>query len=205
MGPESSGGLSAVTNLKGGAPQLGLWLRQAAEGNPDALGRIYDATSPILMALALRILGRREDAEEALLDVYCKAWQRADLYDEQRGTVMAWLMTMMRTTALDRVRSRVSREARVEVLVEDDPLPASGLDPESLAVSSQQRARIRAALEQLPPEQREALEVAFFEGLTHSEIAERLAIPLGTAKTRVRRGLEKLRSLLDGIELGERH
>jgi len=184
---------------------LGLWLRQAAEGNPDALGRLYDATSPILMALALRILGRREDAEEALLDVYCKAWQRADLYDEERGTVMAWLMTMMRTTALDRVRSRASREARVEVLAEDDPLPASGLDPESLAVSSQQRARIRAALDQLPLEQCEALEVAFFEGLTHSEIAERLAIPLGTAKTRVRRGLQKLRSLLDGIEPGERH
>lgn len=205
MEPESSGGLSAVTNLKGGGPPLGLWLHQAAEGNPDALGRIYDATSPILMALALRILGRREDAEEALLDVYCKAWQRADLYDKQRGTVMAWLMTMMRSTALDRVRSRASREARVEVLAEDDPLPASDLDPESLAVSSQERARIRTALEQLPLEQREALEVAFFEGLTHSEIAERLAIPLGTAKTRVRRGLEKLRSLLDGIELGERH
>ena len=205
MEPESSGGLSAVTNLKGGGPPLGLWLHQAAEGNPDALGRIYDATSPILMALALRILGRREDAEEALLDVYCKAWQRADLYDEQRGTVMAWLMTMMRSTALDRVRSRASREARVEVLAEDDPLPASDLDPESLAVSSQERARIRTALEQLPLEQREVLEVAFFEGLTHSEIAERLAIPLGTAKTRVRRGLEKLRSLLDGIELGERH
>ena len=164
------------------------------------MGRIYNATSPMLMALSLRILRNREDAEEAMLDVYSKAWQSAHLYDPHRGSVTAWLMIMMRTTAIDRLRSRASREWHVEALDQASGDPFAQLpDPESLSVSAQRRSRIRTALAELPHEQREILEIAYFEGLSHSELSARLNIPLGTAKTRVRRGLERLRSQLDGV------
>jgi RNA polymerase sigma-70 factor (ECF subfamily) len=163
------------------------------------MAAVYDATSPILMALLSRILGRLEDAEEILLDVYLKAWHTAERYDSERGSVIAWLMTMARSAALDRLRSRASRDGRMAALPEEAALPALLDTPEDLSIEGQTRSRIRGALAQLPSEQRQALEIAYFQGLSHSELAGRLGIPLGTAKTRVRRGLTRLRSLLEGV------
>jgi RNA polymerase sigma-70 factor (ECF subfamily) len=175
---------------------LSLVTRMAA-GEQQALGELYDATSPVLYSLALRILRTPEDAEEVVLDTYSRAWRLAAGFDGARASVLTWLIMMARSIAIDRLRSRTAKTGNTtsleaELVERSDSSPS----PESAALFAGQRARVRTALDQLTPEQRQAVELAFFEGLTHSELADRLGIPLGTAKTRVRLGLNRLRQLL---------
>ncbi|MEZ5400794.1 MAG: sigma-70 family RNA polymerase sigma factor [Bryobacteraceae bacterium] len=169
-----------------------------AAGDQRALGALYDDTSPILFGLALRVLGSREDAEEAVLDAYARAWRLSSTFDGSRGSALTWLVMMARSIAIDRLRSRTAKSGREEAIDGIAEPAGSGLSPESEAFFTQQRFRIEAALDQLPAEQRQAIELAFFDGLSHSEVAEATGVPLGTAKTRVRLGLARLRQVLEG-------
>jgi RNA polymerase sigma-70 factor (ECF subfamily) len=169
-----------------------------AGGEQEAMGRLYDATSGMVHGLVLRILEHKEDAEEVTLDVFMKAWRNAGTYSAERGSVMAWLLMMARSMAIDRIRNRKA-QPKVTDLPEDwpDP-PAPEASPEEQTAFAQWRRRVQTALAELPREQRQALALAFFSGLSHAELAERLGQPLGTVKTRIRLGLLRLRKSLEG-------
>ena len=167
-----------------------------AAGDQTALGEFYDRHGRAVYSLAFRILRDQRDAEEVVQDVFAQAWRESARYNTRRGSVMAWLMTLTRSRAVDRLRGRRSR-----------PESAPGADPraeitDAAALADEQLAwsvradLVRAALDALPVLQRVAIELAFYEGLTHAEIAARLEEPLGTVKTRIRQGLLKLRERL---------
>jgi RNA polymerase sigma-70 factor (ECF subfamily) len=148
------------------------------------------------MRSALRILQNRADAEDVVQEVFQQVWTQAGRYDTGRGAVAAWMLTMARSRAIDRLRSRNSRpespsDARI---VEEVPDAAARQDFQLL--SAEQVESLQGALNQLPAAQRTALELAYYEGLTHAEIAERLSEPLGTVKTRIRQAVIKLRESL---------
>jgi RNA polymerase sigma-70 factor (ECF subfamily) len=174
-------------------------LERVAAGDSGGLGTLYDRHGRSVYSLALRILGDEGDAEEVAQDVFAQAWRRAGQYDQSRGTVAAWLLVMARTRAIDRIRARrVRPEGRVH---EDDgltlqQLPATDPDVASEMMAAERGLRVRRALEELPFLQRVAIELAYYEGLSQREIAERLEQPLGTVKTRMRLGLLKLRDAL---------
>ena len=148
--------------------------------------------------LLLRILARPQDAEEVLLDVYMKAWKYAAAYSDVRGSVQAWLLIMARNSAIDRIRQRRAQPAAVAFEPESFPEPVDpAATPEEESAIAERRRRVQGVLNELPPEQREALMLAFFAGLTHAELAERLGQPLGTVKSRIRMGLIRLRGLLE--------
>jgi RNA polymerase sigma-70 factor (ECF subfamily) len=175
---------------------------QMARGRQEALARLYDETSPILNGLLLRILDRPQDAEEVLLDVYMKAWKNAGSYSPDRGTVQAWLFTMARSVAIDRIRQRRARPGTLPLEFQGiaEP-PSSDQTPEEQSVESQRRRRVQLLLNELPPEQRDVVTLAFFGGLTHSELAGHLGLPLGTIKSRIRTGLLHLRNRLEGFSI----
>jgi RNA polymerase sigma-70 factor (ECF subfamily) len=159
----------------------------------DAVARLYDRHAARLLGVAYRILGETGEAEEVVQEVFLYAWRAASSFDPFRGSVLAWLIVATRSRAIDRVRTRkssVSGDDSGRGPLAD--LPSSD-DVEQGAAARQWETVCRAAVGELPPDQRRALELAFFEGLTHQEIAERTATPLGTVKTRIRLGLMKLR------------
>jgi RNA polymerase sigma-70 factor (ECF subfamily) len=171
-----------------------------------ALADLYDRYARPVYSLACRILNDRTDAEDVVQEVFSQAWRQAHSYDPRRAAVAGWLLMMARTRAIDRVRARSGRVHTVPVLptLPDPPDPRAG--PESLAIGEQEAARVRAALDTLSVDQRSAIELAYYEGLSQSDIAERLRQPLGTVKTRIRTGLLKLRSALGRdavVELGD--
>ena len=176
-------------------------VERMARGDEQALAALYDRFAPALFGMAMRIAGERADAEEIVLDAFQQAWRDAARFREERGSVAAWLTMICRSRALDLVRSRVRREravTRAEGAAAGDP-PAMGRGPLASGGGAEagERGRVVAeALEQLAAPQRQAIELAFFEGLSQSEIAERLREPLGTVKTRVRLGMQKLRDAL---------
>jgi RNA polymerase sigma-70 factor, ECF subfamily len=173
-------------------------IERMAQGHQDALAQLYDETSAMLNGLLLRMLERQEDAEEVLLDVYMKAWKYASTYSPERGSVQTWLVTMARNSAIDRIRQRRAQPRVLTFDPEVTPEPVSGdFSPEDEMFLDQRRRRIQGVLNELPPEQREALLLAFFGGFTHAELAERLGEPLGTIKSRIRMGLIRLRGLLE--------
>jgi RNA polymerase sigma-70 factor (ECF subfamily) len=143
------------------------------------------------------MLALPQDAEEVLMDVYMKAWKNAAAYLPERGSVQAWLMMMARSVAIDRIRRRASQPDTTGIDPENAPEPvARETSPEEQTSSGQWRTEVLRALNELPREQRDALMLAFFEGLSHSELAARLGQPLGTVKSRVRVGLLRLREIL---------
>lgn len=169
-------------------------LQRAQAGDTRSLAELYDRYTPLLYPLALRILRSPADAEDAVQEAWIQVWKRAAAYDPKRGTVAAWLLTVVRTRALDRYRSLSSR-ARAEGKVEVDPVAATA-EPSASATQGQLGARVREALATLAPQQRQVIEIAYFEGLSQSEIAARLQSPLGTVKSWTRQGLARLRELL---------
>jgi RNA polymerase sigma-70 factor (ECF subfamily) len=173
-------------------------IERIALGQQDALAQLYDETSPMINGFLLRMLEHPEDAEEVLLDVYMKAWKFASSYTEERGTVPAWLVTMARNAAIDRIRQRRAQPRVMAFEGESSAEPASvAASPEEQVSQSERSSRVQRVLRELPREQREAVVLAFFGGLTHAELAERLGEPLGTVKGRIRMGLARLRSLLE--------
>lgn len=176
-------------------------LAAMARGDSDALGDLYDRYSGLLLATAIRILGGRREAEDLVHDVLMEVWHRCADYDPDRGSVRTWILIRLRSRALDRCR-RAGR-MRVETLEDrtlDDFGPATGDDPGQ----GLDHARVRRTLAELPPAQRQVLELAYFEGLSASEIAEHLAIPIGTVKSRTAAGLAKLRAAIHGDDKGDR-
>lgn len=169
-------------------------VRAVARGDRAALAHLYDRFSPILLAVATRILGERREAEDLLHDVFLEVWRQAADYDSTRGSVRAWMLIRLRSRALDRRKSAgatrvVSLEAETERTGEERE--ASSAEDPALAPD---RTAIRRALAALPDEQRIVLELGYFEGLSSSEIAARIDAPIGTVKSRVAAGLAKLRS-----------
>jgi RNA polymerase sigma-70 factor (ECF subfamily) len=169
-----------------------------ARGDQDALAEIYDRQGRLVYSLAFRILRDQSDAEDVVQEVFSQAWRQASRYDASRGSVLGWLLTLTRSRAIDRLRGRRSRPepSSDEGALNGIPDPAAPADVQ--AASAAQATQIRAALDGLTVLQRVAIELAFYEGLTHAEIAERLELPLGTVKTRIRQGLLKLRERLAG-------
>lgn len=164
-----------------------------AGGDNEALGIVYDRHGALLLATAARILGSQREAEDLVHDVLLEAWQKADDYDRTRGSVRTWLLIRLRSRALD--RRRRSGRTRIETMEArhlEDLLPARAEDPGR----SLDDARVRRAVDGLPDPQRLVLELAYFEGLSATEIAERLEIPVGTVKSRTAAGLAKLRTAL---------
>jgi len=168
-------------------------LRRLIGGDQGALAELYDRYCPLLYPVTLRILRSPGDAEDAVQQAWMQVWRSAASYDERRGTVAAWLLTMGRTRALDLYRS-LSARRRAETA---DPAPRSASpDPLADTAQGQLEQRVRQALDALAPQQRQVLEIAYFEGLSQSEIAERLDAPLGTVKSWTRQGLMRLKELL---------
>jgi RNA polymerase sigma-70 factor (ECF subfamily) len=169
------------------------FIRRMAAGDREAFGRFYDRYAPLVFPLVLRIVRDRADAADVLQDVFWEAWQGAPSYDPTRGTPEAWMITRARTRAIDRVRA-VRRRSETFVPPVDEGLAAAPREAGGDAAErAEDRGIITAALGRLPSAQREVIELAYYAGLTQTEIAERLKQPLGTVKTRIRLGLERLR------------
>ena len=170
-----------------------------ARGESAALAQLFDRHGKTLFAVALRVLSDRHEAEEALLEGFAQAWHDARRFDATRGSVGAWLTMIVRSRALDRLRTRLRRERATARAAELTTMPAMGagsLQPDDSVLTEELRRHVVSALDSLPPEQRQPIELAFYEGLSHSEIAARLDLPLGTVKTRIRGGMQALREAL---------
>jgi RNA polymerase sigma-70 factor (ECF subfamily) len=171
-------------------------MRRIGAGESEALAEVFDLHSPGVLGLLFRILGRRSEAEEILQEVFLQVWMQADRYDPERASPRGWILMLARSRALDRIRRRDSSRRREEVVANDDrSLAVSPVGTERLE-AVEQRSRVTSALGLLSPEQRHCIELAFFEGLTHTQIAERLQAPLGTVKSRILLGMNKLRQAL---------
>jgi RNA polymerase sigma-70 factor, ECF subfamily len=170
-------------------------VRSIAEGDQLALQSIYELTHRIVFTLIMRIVNNRETAEELTLDVFHDVWRRASTYDPANGSVVGWVMNQARSRAIDRLRYE-QRKKRVNN--EKDPTrdESEGEDPHDAFNADEQSRLLRKALDILNPEERQAIEIAFFSELTYQEVAVRLNQPLGTIKSRIRSGLGKLRGAL---------
>jgi RNA polymerase sigma-70 factor, ECF subfamily len=187
-----------VDDAGGAAADLNAVARMA-RGDQAALAELYDRHSTAVYSLALRVVRRREDAEDVTQQVFTQAWRSSARYDQSRGVVAAWLLMMARSRAIDCVRRRnpardgVSDDERLAAI------PDPGPSVEHVVATSEQVERVRTAIDALPEEQRMAVELAYYDGLTHSEIAARTATPLGTVKTRVRSALQTLRAAVAAV------
>ncbi len=172
-------------------------LRRVARQNPEALADLYDLLASRVYSLALRMLRDTNDAEDVVQDVFTQVWHQAGRYDDGRASVVGWLLMLSRSRALDRMRAKRSRDHALPASdANPDELPTPALGQDHLTVSRDEAARLHRAIGELPALQREAVELAYFEGLTHTELATRLGEPIGTVKTRVRLGIGKLRDAL---------
>ena len=157
-------------------------------GDQQAMSELYDRYSKVVYAVALRVLQDAAGAEDVLQDVFLQLWRNPDAFDASRGSLAAWLAVIARHRSIDRLRKR-----RPETDIEDCVI-ASGPDLRDETERALLIEKVRGALEVMSPEQRQAMELAFFQGLTHTEIAEKTGEPLGTIKTRIRSGLQQLRA-----------
>ncbi len=211
LGRRTSAMLSAsggsVEALRGGAaPGLVLepLLARVAAGDPGALSALFDRTHALVFGLCLRLLGDRSHAEEVALDVFLRVWRGAAGFDRLRGSPLTWLLAIARNRSLD-CRRRIEVRARCEEALAGNLEPHNSAhdavsEPQEQQLRAERRDRVRAALGELPSDQREALELAYLGGLTQLEISARLGSPLGTVKTRIRLGLAKLRERLASLE-----
>ena len=166
-----------------------------ARSDADALSALYERTSSIAYGLILSILREEDASEDALVDVYAQIWSQACRFDPGRGSVATWIATLSRTRAIDLRRAR-QRRRDLETGLPDHPMPDESPGPSERTQIHEEAARVRAALDALPADQRRALEAAFYCGWSHSEVARELGQPLGTVKTRIRTGLAALRRQL---------
>lgn len=174
-------------------------IARVAKGDQQAFGQFYDLSSTLLFTLTLRILGDRDEAADLLQEIFLEVWRKGVRYDVGRGTPTAWLVTVTRRRAIDRLRSRTSKGYGVTDSIGDTgatELPDHTPGPFEINADLEQRALVKKAFAELPEAQQQALELAYYEGLSHQEIASRLNQPLGTIKTRIKLGMSKLKDLL---------
>jgi RNA polymerase sigma-70 factor, ECF subfamily len=173
-------------------------IARIAQGDREAFSRFYDAFAGAAFGLIRRVLGDPSASEEVMQEVFWRVWQEAAQFDPRRGTPQAWLLMRAKTRAIDKLRSIRRRERTFVMPVDEGVARATEARAETPGAAAEDRGLLEPALAQLPPAQRRVIELAFFEGLTQSEIAARLDEPLGTVKTRARLGLERLRGVLKG-------
>jgi RNA polymerase sigma-70 factor, ECF subfamily len=174
-------------------------VEKIGRGDRQSFEQLYERFSGVLFSTAYRILNDREGAEDVLQDVFVQIWDKASMYDSKRGKPLTWAVTLTRNKAIDRLRS-VQRRNRLNDEVEEEAVVDAQIHSEQPvdAVEAMEKSRlIRSAVLQLSKEQREAIELAFFTGLTQNEIADELKQPLGTVKARIRRGMMKLKELVE--------
>lgn len=177
-------------------------MKRIAQKDHRALEELYDLYSTLLYSVLVKVLRHEQEAEEMLQEVFLKIWEKAPNFDAQRGNVYAWLVTLARNRAIDRIRTERNRRLTDDRRVLLEQLQRVGRDqstPLDLAVGSQRAASVQHALTEISGEQREVLWLAYFRGLSQSEIASQLELPLGTVKTRMRQGMIKLRSHLQAL------
>lgn len=169
-----------------------------ARNQTEALNELYHRYHRLIFSLALAVVGDSPSAEEVTLDVFTRVWQKAETYQPNRASVRTWLSHITRNLALNVLRHRKSRlDSRTVAWADASPQSAATEhQPDTLAELAQAQARVRAAVGQLSPEQQEALALAYFQGYSHQQIADKLNQPLGTVKTRIRSAMKKLRMLL---------
>jgi len=190
--------VSIQSQLRETSPVQASWigfLQRIAGGEHAALAELYDVSSHLVFGLALRILGERDAAEDAVVEVYTQVWRAAKTYDPARGSPSSWLLNLSRSRAIDLRRTRQRQEV-TDPLESAGEVASSGPDPEESSATAERDRLVRHALGALSNDQREPIELAFFAGLSHSEIAARLGKPLGTIKTRIRLGMTRLREQL---------
>ena len=171
-------------------------LARIAAGDQPALAEFYDASSAKVFGLVMKILADRTVAEEVTMDVYTQVWRRASSYDAERGTPGSWLMTLAKTRAIDRFRSSYLERGRQVPLDHAAEVPGDRATPEQYSAGLERQRRVQEAMASLSAEQRQAIALAYYWGLSQSEIADRLQLPLGTVKTRMRLGMIRLREVL---------
>jgi RNA polymerase sigma-70 factor (ECF subfamily) len=170
-------------------------IQQIAARNRDAFSQFYDRYSPLIYSLCLRMLRAQSDAEDLLQEVFMQVWRQASNYNRERGTPEAWLINMARSRGIDKLRS-LRRMEKSFVLTGDPATAESADNVESSASHSEVKLSMNSALANLPATHRRVLELAYFDGLSQTEIAEKLKEPLGTVKTRMRNGIQRLREML---------
>lgn len=173
-------------------------LTRIAAGDESAFGRLYDRFAPGLYSLVLRMVRDEKEAEDVLQEGFAHVWRRASTYDPARSSAFTWAVMVFRNKAIDRMRVRQRRDRAVD-RASENPLLFPAQDDRSAEVPAlhERQAQVRAALAEIPEEQKLAVELAFFGGFTHEQIAEKLGTPLGTIKARIRRGLLRLRESLE--------
>ncbi|WP_290966811.1 sigma-70 family RNA polymerase sigma factor [Gracilimonas sp.] len=167
----------------------------------SALSELYDQYNRLLFGLILSILKKREEAEDTLQEVFTQIWEKAEQFDLERGTVYTWIVSLTRNKSIDRLRSKVYKEQKKQSTSLDNedvfyPLYSDETDPLENTILTDRAKKLRDALDQISDKQRKVLQVAYFNGMSQSEIADEYDIPLGTVKTRMRDGMIKLRELL---------
>ena len=171
-------------------------VRRIAGRDEAALGELYDRYSGLLLALSRRVLMDSSDAEEILQEVFLQVWNQAERYDRARSSVSTWLVLITRSRSIDRLRSRQVKDRTLQSLKQEKPDQHTSPTGLGSVLLSQRRQRLRREMQELPAEQRQVLELAFFKGMTQSEIAQDTGIPLGTVKTRTLLAMRKLRRAL---------
>lgn len=193
--------MESLSHLRAGAPsgapassadRLGELLQRSARGDQQAFAELYDATSSRIYGLAVRVVRDPAQAEEVTQEAYLEVWRTASRFDAERGSALSWLMTICHRKAVDRVRSAEASSRRDSTYHQQNQTIDHDATADA-AQASMEATRVRRALEGLTPAQREAIELAYFGGYTHTEVAGILNLPVGTAKTRIRDGLIRLR------------
>ena len=197
---ESNATLSGVVTHRGAdRTHEAVWrryLEKTAGGDDRAFASFYDESSRLVHSVAMRFLADKADADEVTLDVFTQVWRSASVFDAKRGTVTAWLVTMARSRAIDKLRSISTKVQKQEPIGDGFELVEPRDTPEQTSLLNQQRRKVQSALAKLPADQFSAINLAFFEDLSHQEISNRLRLPLGTVKTRIRLGMIRLREYL---------
>ncbi len=191
-----SAGASEVRRLLVDANADAVLMNGMQRGDPDAIERLYDRHAASMLGVAIKVLGGREDAEDLVHDVFMEAWQRSSGFRPERGSVRTWLLVRTRSRAIDRMRALGSARRHARETLAHPPEPQPSQAPEPSRPADQQKAIER--LRCLPAAQRDLLELAYFGGLSCSEISKRTGVPLGTVKSRLSSGLEQLRLTLGG-------